>query len=542
MKNKITISIVLILLISVIPISREALSSNDPCFFATSVIEYTGSGNTDLILGGPRGEGDDQGSLHVLSLENNGSVTLGFDVTITNGQGPDFIVFENPFYIQGSGGAVFAELAYVKVSTDGTNFARFPSISLTQQGQMMFPENIENLAGVYPVYANVDENTIDPCDPSVAGGDAFDLDDLTTDPLVQSGLVDLANINFVRLIDIYGDGSCLDSLGNPIYDPTGYGNTGSDFDAISVVNYLVNTDEWAGQIRIEGSSDTIWKGEVTFGSSSIIAENADTGLNETHYIPFPSVLGALDETSKTAGFSYHVYYYPMWDAFYVDTIDGDLDYWHYWVDYTLSMLGAGAYELTNENEVLWGYVEDWYPDVLRITLDKNKVNTSEQFTITIYNLTMAPVEGATVYVGSESYTTDAEGKVITEINTSGTFTIYAEKNVFVRSEKKLIQVMDEIKIQIVKPKDNAIYLRNRELKIKLRNTIIIGSIDVEVEVTNDIIKVEYYINDELKHTDSEPPFEWKWNERSLFRKTLKVKAYDGNNWSDDEINVFVFML
>ena len=232
----------------------------------------------------------------------------------------------------------------------------------------------------------------------------------------------------------------------------------------------------------------------------------------------------------------------MWDAFYVDTIDGDSDYWHYWVDYTLPMVGAAAYELTNESEVLWGYVEDWYPDVLRITLDKNKVNTSEQFTITIYNLTMAPVEGATVYVGSESYKTDAEGKVITEINTSGTFTIYAEKDVFVRSEKKSIQVMDEIKIQIVKPKDNAIYLRNIELKIKLRNIVIIGFIDVEVEVTSDIIKVEYYVNDELKHTDSEPPFEWKWNERSLFRKTLKVKAYDGNNWSDDETNVFVFML
>jgi len=518
-------------------------TGEEPNRFATHVIEFSGGGNTDLILGGPRGRGLYQGSIHVLSLGDNGSVTVGFDVVITNGPGSDFIVFENPFYINGTNGAVFAELSYVEVSSDGSHFARFPSISLTPPGGMMYPDNIVNLAGVYPVLANVDTNNIDPFDPDDAGGDPFDLDDLLTDSLVQSGLVDLQNINYIQLIDIYGDGSCLDSQGNPIYDPLGFGNTGADIDAISVINYCTSDYEWIGDIRIEGKNETVWNGEVTVDSSYITAENTSSGQNETYYIPYPSVLGALDEASKQGSFSYIVKYYPSWDAFLVTAIEDDADWWHYWVDDGLPMVGCGAYELTeDDHKILWGYVEDWCPDVLRITLDKNKVNASEQFTITIYNLTMAPVEGATVYVGSESYKTDVEGKVITEINTSGTFTIYAEKDVFVRSEKKSIQVMDEIKIQIVKPKDNAIYLRNIELKIKLRNIVIIGFIDVEVEVTSDIIKVEYYVNDELKHTDSEPPFEWKWNERSLFRKTLKVKAYDGNNWSEDEINVFVFML
>ena len=42
---------------------------------------------------------------------------------------------------------------------------------------------------------------------------------LLDDPLVQSGIVDVTNINYVRLIDIIGDGTFFDSTGRPIYDP-----------------------------------------------------------------------------------------------------------------------------------------------------------------------------------------------------------------------------------------------------------------------------------------------------------------------------------
>ena len=136
---------------------------------------------------------------------------------------------------------VFAELVYVEVSTDGTNFARFPSLSITAQPvgayQGIRPENVTNLAGVYPVLANVDQNDIDPFDPDEAGGNPFDLDELLDDPYVLEGLVDLQEINYIRLIDIVGDGSCFDSQGNPIYDPTGPEINGADIDAISIINY-----------------------------------------------------------------------------------------------------------------------------------------------------------------------------------------------------------------------------------------------------------------------------------------------------------------
>lgn len=221
-------------------------------FFATQVVNRVVGGEqqagfTDpaLALGGPRGGGTTINSVHCYNLGNGGSLTLGFDrgderYGIYNGLGFDFIISENSFYDAGDGTRAFAELAWVEVSSDGTNFARFPAFSETpapvgaygtiDPGQAMF------FAGVRPVLANVDENAIDPFDRIVAGGDPFDLMWLQGDELVQSGVVDLDHIRHVRLVDIIGDGSNLDGRGNPIYDPTGFGSGGADIDAVAVIH------------------------------------------------------------------------------------------------------------------------------------------------------------------------------------------------------------------------------------------------------------------------------------------------------------------
>jgi hypothetical protein len=49
-------------------------------------------------------------------------------------------------------------------------------------------------------------------------GTPFDLDALLTDPLVLSGSVRLNNIQYVKLVDIPGNGDFEDSLGNGILD------------------------------------------------------------------------------------------------------------------------------------------------------------------------------------------------------------------------------------------------------------------------------------------------------------------------------------
>ena len=64
-------------------------------------------------------------------------------------------------------------------------------------------------------------------------GTAFDLEDLASDALVQSSIVNLNDIRFVRLVDIPGNGAFLDSQGRAILDawPTA-GSGGLDLDAI----------------------------------------------------------------------------------------------------------------------------------------------------------------------------------------------------------------------------------------------------------------------------------------------------------------------
>ena len=148
-----------------------------------------------------------------------GEITLTFEQAIINGDGADFAVFENGFGFADTGN-LFAELAYVEVSTDGLNFVRFPSISLTEnpvppEGQIE-PTMVYNLAGKH-----INNGLVLPDNSfgQSSWGTPFDLDDLTDSSLVQTGVVNLNQINFIRLIDIPGNGTFLDSENRPIYDP-----------------------------------------------------------------------------------------------------------------------------------------------------------------------------------------------------------------------------------------------------------------------------------------------------------------------------------
>ena len=157
----------------------------------------------------------------IVSLGRGGSIVLSFDPAITNGAGADFAVFENGL------SDTFLELGWVEVSSNGTDWIRFPAISLTAEAVGPFgeinPEDIDGFAGKY----------------RQGFGTPFDLDDLILTPAAAMGVIDLDDIGFVKIIDVIGDGREFDSLGNPIYDP--YETTGSagfDLDAIAVINSL----------------------------------------------------------------------------------------------------------------------------------------------------------------------------------------------------------------------------------------------------------------------------------------------------------------
>ncbi len=158
------------------------------------------------------------------SLGDGGEITLAFDGHIADGPDEDFVVFENAFEY---GGLVFAELAFVEVSTDGLNFARMPAISRVSRVLGAFdgisPDEVHNLAGNH------------------VGGTAFDLADLVGDPMVLAGLVDLSMIRFVKIIDVIGDyanAPTVDSNGFPVSDPypTAFASGGFDLTGVAIMN------------------------------------------------------------------------------------------------------------------------------------------------------------------------------------------------------------------------------------------------------------------------------------------------------------------
>lgn len=184
-----------------------------------------------------------------------GQITLEFAGGIRNAPGADLAIFENSL---GSDQFVFAELAYVEVSSDGVHFARFTGTSLTPAPVGAYgsidPTNVHNLAGKHVnAYGN-------------AWGTPFDLNDLTNHPSVQSGQVNLHGIRYVRLTDIPGDGTWRDSDDRPIYDAwLTFGSGGFDLEAIGVTNPWLPGDatlDGAVDITDLGILATYWQQSV----------------------------------------------------------------------------------------------------------------------------------------------------------------------------------------------------------------------------------------------------------------------------------------
>ena len=215
--------------------TSTAIAANDPAIagWASNYSEYIVGTNVDLQFQTPNlalgsagnSSGNNNGFIFdIVSLGNNGSITLSFDQAITNGDGADFLVFENSF------SDTFLELAFVEVSSNGIDFVRFDNISLT--------------AAPVGAFGNIDTTNIFGYAGKYRGGfgTPFDLQDLA-DKVASNPSLNINYISHIRIIDINGDGSSADSLAppagpNPIYDPSpSFGSAGFDLDAVAAMYF-----------------------------------------------------------------------------------------------------------------------------------------------------------------------------------------------------------------------------------------------------------------------------------------------------------------
>ncbi|HLU39161.1 MAG TPA: hypothetical protein VK081_07235 [Planctomycetota bacterium] len=206
----------------------------------------------DNAVGPPSGLGTGSSSTHVHSLGAGGWLILGLGVPMVDGPGADFLVAENPF--MASPGQTYAELMFVEVSSNGVDFARFPSRFFGGDGSAFAINTVgfvSGLAGQTPVFANPNNPSVDPQDVVEAGGDAFDLADLRNHPLVVSGAVRLDNIVQIRLVDVVS-GQSVDSRGRTILDPSA---GSADCDAITVIHHAGNVSGSGPQVDVHIPQD-----------------------------------------------------------------------------------------------------------------------------------------------------------------------------------------------------------------------------------------------------------------------------------------------
>jgi hypothetical protein len=229
--------------------------------WATAVIDYQPAPGVDAqwadpskALGPATGDRLDIVSLGDLNRQqiddglSPGQITLSFDEPIRQQNGYEFVVFENGFTSDLSletgsvAGEMFAELGYVEVSSNGVDFARFPAVSLTPEAVGSYGtieiSNVYNMAGKHPN----------------GTGTPFDLQEIADEPNVVSGLVDINDIRYVRIVDIPGSGDFYDravahidpaggpvrdyySDNHPIYDAwVTFGSGGVDVEAVGVLH------------------------------------------------------------------------------------------------------------------------------------------------------------------------------------------------------------------------------------------------------------------------------------------------------------------
>lgn len=176
-------------------------------------------------------DAESSGFFSVVSLGDGGSATMVFTKPIQDVPGTDFAVFENSFQDD------FLELAHVEVSSNGIDFFRFPSVSLTQTSLQvgtfgsLDATDLHNLAGKY----------------RGGFGTPFDLAEIKN----LHPELDTQRITHVRVVDVVGSVDPVfgtrDSLGNLINDPfkTDFFTGGFDLDSVGAFSELPsNFTEW----------------------------------------------------------------------------------------------------------------------------------------------------------------------------------------------------------------------------------------------------------------------------------------------------------
>ncbi|MBS7626523.1 hypothetical protein KEJ51_05745 [Candidatus Bathyarchaeota archaeon] len=302
-------------------------------------------------------------------------------------------------------------------------------------------------------------------------------------------------------------------------------------------------------IRIEGQQYTIWKGSVYVTWSNITEATPQAGRK--HYYGQPTVLGALDKAATAANFTYTVDY--SYGSAYVKAIKDEaasgLNGWLFRVNnHTTGSYSCDGYVLNSVSppdpphiDILW-YYGGWGDKVLGITVDRTTINVSETITVTVtyYDETgesWLPVADATVWAGAK-HSTNQSGRALIQLQSSGTYQVYANKTGYVRSDKIQVNVTGgggsggvDVKANIIpalalEVTPNLVdfgtlgpKMTSRTFQINLKNT---GSLNGTVTVTVTDLNATSLFRDCLQLSENPPAWTVWGGYRTL------IRGHDGN--------------
>ncbi|QXM05260.1 S-layer homology domain-containing protein [Crassaminicella indica] len=201
-------------------------------------------------------------------------------------------------------------------------------------------------------------------------------------------------------------------------------------------------------MRIEGYRGTIFDGKIHFNPEEYKDENGRYTITDIdgnkHTNDRPTVLLATIVALNQAGIGDH----RIWtNDNYIARMAGEEEFdfkdehrtcgWMIRSNDLLIPIGVGKYEIHDGDEIVWIYTAmDAYTGYIDVS--STSLKTGEKLTVTVtaksnrdqdiggYGI-KSLVEGATVYVGNQTYITDKDGKVEIPMNKAGTYEVYAIK-------------------------------------------------------------------------------------------------------------------
>lgn len=131
-----------------------------------------------------------------------------------------------------------------------------------------------------------------------------------------------------------------------------------------------------------------------------------------------------------------------------------------------------------------------------------------------------------------------------QINENGMRWACYETNLF--GDPALAIRQPNMGVSIVEP-EKGLYLFGNGPLFPMSRTVSIGSITIKVNATalspDSVDRVEFYVDDVLKSSDNQAPYEWEWDGFAMGTHTVKVTGYSKDGETDsEEMEIFIISM